>query len=39
LALHAPFGGFKDSSTNTYREQGEAGLDFFSATKTVYINY
>jgi aldehyde dehydrogenase (NAD+) len=39
LELHAPFGGFKDSSTNTYREQGEAGLDFFSATKTVYINY
>jgi len=39
LELHAPFGGFKDSSTNTYREQGEAGLEFFSATKTVYINY
>jgi len=39
LELHAPFGGFKDSSTNTYREQGDAGLDFFSTTKTIYANY
>ncbi|ELZ15402.1 Aldehyde Dehydrogenase [Haloterrigena salina JCM 13891] len=34
-----PFGGYKDSSTNTYREQGDAGLDFFTSTKTVYLNY
>lgn len=39
LELHVPFGGFKDSSTNTYREQGDAGLDFFSSIKTVYENY
>lgn len=39
LELHAPFGGYKDSSTNTYREQGDAGIDFFTATKTVYVNY
>ena len=39
LELHVPFGGYKDSSTNTYREQGDAGLDFFTATKTVYMNY
>jgi aldehyde dehydrogenase (NAD+) len=39
LELHVPFGGYKDSSTNTYREQGDAGLDFFTATKTVYENY
>ncbi|WP_226023745.1 aldehyde dehydrogenase family protein [Halomicrobium salinisoli] len=39
LELHVPFGGYKDSSTNTYREQGDAGIDFFTATKTVYRNY
>lgn len=36
LELHVPFGGMKDSSTNTYREQGDHGLEFFSTTKTVY---
>jgi len=39
LELHVPFGGMKQSSTNTYREQGDAGLDFFTTTKTVYENY
>lgn len=39
LELHVPFGGYKDSSTNTYREQGDAGLDFFTTTKTVYMNH
>ncbi|RDZ62622.1 aldehyde dehydrogenase family protein [Haloferax sp. Atlit-12N] len=39
LELHVPFGGYKQSSTNTYREQGDAGLDFFTATKTIYRNY
>jgi len=39
LELHVPFGGYKDSSTNTYREQGDAGIDFFTSTKTVYVNY
>ena len=39
LELHVPFGGYKDSSTNTYREQGDAALDFFTSTKTVYENY
>ena len=38
LELHVPFGGVKDSSTNTYREQGDAGLDFFTEIKTVYLN-
>lgn len=37
--LHVPFGGYKQSSTNTYREQGDAGLDFFTSIKTVYDNY
>jgi aldehyde dehydrogenase (NAD+) len=39
LELHVPFGGYKDSSTNTYREQGDAAIDFFTSTKTVYENY
>jgi aldehyde dehydrogenase (NAD+) len=39
LELHVPFGGYKESSTDTYREQGDAGLDFFTSIKTVYDNY
>jgi aldehyde dehydrogenase (NAD+) len=39
LALQAPFGGVKDSSTDSYREQGTAALDFYSRTKTVYFDY
>jgi len=38
LELHVPFGGLKDSSTNTYREQGDAGMDFYTQIKTVYLN-
>jgi 2,5-dioxopentanoate dehydrogenase len=39
LELHVPFGGVKQSSTNTYREQGDAGLEFFTTTKTIYTNF
>jgi len=39
LELHVPFGGYKNSSTNTHREQGDAGIDFFTSVKTVYENY
>lgn len=39
LELHVPFGGFKDSSTETWREQGDAGFDFYTLSKTVYDNY
>ncbi|SFG92339.1 Aldehyde dehydrogenase family protein [Halopelagius inordinatus] len=39
LELHVPFGGYKDSSTNTYREQGDAGLNFYTSVKTAYENY
>ncbi|MFC7212601.1 aldehyde dehydrogenase family protein [Saliphagus sp. GCM10025334] len=39
LELHAPFGGYKQSSTETWREQGEAGLAFYTITKTVYDNF
>ncbi len=39
LELHVPFGGFKGSSSETWREQGDAALDFYSISKTVYMNY
>lgn len=39
LELHVPFGGFKRSSSETWREQGDAGLDFYTIEKTVYDNY
>ncbi|WP_396613654.1 aldehyde dehydrogenase family protein (plasmid) [Haloferax sp. S1W] len=39
LELHVPFGGMKASSNETYREQGDAGIDFFTTSKTVYLNY
>jgi len=39
LALQAPFGGFKQSSANTFKEQGPAAVEFFTRTKTVYITY
>jgi len=39
LELNVPFGGVKQSSSETYREQREAGLDFFTISKTVYTNY
>ncbi len=39
LELHVPFGGFKKSSSNTFKEQGEETVDFYSRIKTVYIEY
>ncbi|WP_416841800.1 aldehyde dehydrogenase family protein [Haloferax sp. DFSO52] len=39
LELHVPFGGFKRSSSETWREQGDAGIDFYTIEKTVYDNY
>jgi aldehyde dehydrogenase (NAD+) len=39
LELHTPFGGVKASSSETFREQGDAGLEFFTLSKTVYMNY
>ncbi|UKA70631.1 aldehyde dehydrogenase family protein [Arthrobacter sp. FW306-06-A] len=36
LDLNVPFGGVKDSSTNTFREQGRSALKFFTWGKTVY---
>lgn len=39
IALNAPFGGFKGSSANTFKEQGQAAVDFYSRTKTIYVNH
>ncbi|MFO7792466.1 MAG: aldehyde dehydrogenase family protein [Candidatus Saliniplasma sp.] len=39
LELHVPFGGLKESSSKTWREQGDAALDFYTISKTVYMNY
>jgi acyl-CoA reductase-like NAD-dependent aldehyde dehydrogenase len=35
--FQAPFGGFKKSSSNTFKELGSEGLEFFCRTKTKYI--
>jgi acyl-CoA reductase-like NAD-dependent aldehyde dehydrogenase len=39
LALQAPFGGVKQSSTDSFKEQGIEALDFYTRTKTVYLDY
>jgi aldehyde dehydrogenase (NAD+) len=39
LALQAPFGGVKKSSTDSFREQGAQAVDFYSRLKTVYLDY
>lgn len=39
LALQAPFGGVKQSSTDSFREQGASALEFYSRVKTVYLDY
>ncbi|MFC7788474.1 aldehyde dehydrogenase family protein [Microbacterium sp. MAHUQ-60] len=36
LDLHVPFGGIKDSSSNTFREQGHTATQFYTWEKTVY---
>jgi len=39
VSLNAPFGGMKKSSTDTFREQGQVAMDFFTRVKTVSIRY
>jgi aldehyde dehydrogenase (NAD+) len=39
LALQAPFGGVKKSSTDSFKEQGPQAVDFYSRIKTVYLDY
>jgi aldehyde dehydrogenase (NAD+) len=37
VPLHAPFGGFKHSSSGTFKEQGQGAVDFYTRIKTVSI--
>ncbi|MGI5350294.1 aldehyde dehydrogenase family protein [Streptomyces sp. CA-250714] len=39
LDLNVPFGGVRDSSSNTFREQGATAVDFFTWTKSVYLGW
>lgn len=39
LALQAPFGGVKKSSTDSFREQGAGAIEFYTRMKTVYVDY
>jgi acyl-CoA reductase-like NAD-dependent aldehyde dehydrogenase len=39
LALQAPFGGVKKSSTDSFKEQGAGAIDFYTKLKTVYLDY
>ena len=39
LALQAPFGGVKKSSTDSFKEQGASAVEFYSKLKTVYLDY
>ncbi len=39
VALQAPFGGFKHSSANTFKEQGQGAIEFYTRTKTVYVGH
>ncbi len=37
VAMNAPFGGWKNSSTATFREEGVEAIEFFTKTKTVFM--
>jgi aldehyde dehydrogenase (NAD+) len=39
IGPHAPFGGFKHSSANTFKEQGKAAVEFYTRTKTIYVGH
>jgi aldehyde dehydrogenase (NAD+) len=39
LALQAPFGGVKRSSSDSFKEQGASAIEFYSRIKTVYLDY
>lgn len=39
LELHVPFSGLRASLSETYREQGDEGLKFYTFSNTVYMNY
>lgn len=39
VAINAPFGGVKKSSTDTFREQGQVAMQFFTRLKTVSVKF
>ncbi len=39
LELQVPFGGIKKSSSDSFKEQGEEGIDFYTRMKAVYAGY
>jgi acyl-CoA reductase-like NAD-dependent aldehyde dehydrogenase len=39
LALQAPFGGVKKSSSDSFKEQGASAIEFYTKLKTVYLDY
>jgi aldehyde dehydrogenase (NAD+) len=39
MEYQAPFGGFKLSGNDLYKEQGEEAIDFYTRIKTMYIRY
>jgi aldehyde dehydrogenase (NAD+) len=39
LALQAPFGGVKKSSSDSFKEQGATAVDFYTRIKTIYLDY
>jgi 2,5-dioxopentanoate dehydrogenase len=39
LELQVPFGGIKKSSSDSFKEQGEEGIEFYTRLKTVYMGY
>ena len=39
LALQAPFGGVKKSSSDSFKEQGAGAVEFYTKLKTVYLDY
>ena len=39
LELNVPFGGVKESSTGTFREQGAGATDFYTWSKSVYMGF
>ncbi|MDG6991103.1 MAG: aldehyde dehydrogenase family protein, partial [Nitrososphaerota archaeon] len=39
VELQIPFGGMKKSSSDTFKEQGEEAIDFYTRIKAVYVGY
>jgi aldehyde dehydrogenase (NAD+) len=39
LELQAPFGAFKQSGANTWKEMGEEAMEFYTREKTVYMGW